>query len=550
MANEMRTKFILVCIFIFLALIVLKLFKIQIIDHKTYKEEIEKRIPKEGNLGSRRGEIVSSDGFPLAANLISFDLIAVPAQIKNETETALKLAPYLGFKEEILKQEIIEETEETKKFKDLVLRIGDKTDFYELLAKNLSLEEMIAIKNLNLAGINFETKYQRYYPEKDLFAQVIGFFGWRGRERKGQYGLEEFFDKELSQGDSLFLTLNRSLQFYTAQKLKEALEKYEAEAGTVLISDSLTGEILSLVNLPSFNPDQYSEVTDFSLFKNKAISDDFEPGSIFKIITMAAALEEKKITPETTYVDEGEVKIGSYLIKNAGNRVYNEQTMTGVLENSINTGAIFVARKIGIKTFTDYVKKIGFGEPTGIELQAEAAGDISNLNKKKEIYLATASFGQGLTITPLQMLQAVGVVSSRGELFKPYLVKEIKKQNNKIIEKQAEVKAEILTQEAAIDLTKMMVAVTESGYGKRAQVPGFYIAGKTGTAQVPEKGVYTKKTIHSFVGFLPAYRPRFNLVVKLDNPKKGEYAESTAAPLFAELAKFLVETYNLEPEKE
>ncbi|PIW67889.1 hypothetical protein COW09_01175 [bacterium (Candidatus Moisslbacteria) CG12_big_fil_rev_8_21_14_0_65_36_11] len=545
----MRFKFILVCFFIFIVFVILRLFQIQIINHKFYKAEIEKRIPKDETYSSKRGEIVSSDGFPLAINLMSFDLIAIPAYIENGTETALKLAPFLGFKEEILNKEMIEETEETKNFKDLISRLSDKSDFYEPLARELTLDQMQQIKALNLKGIEFETKYRRYYPEKELFAQIIGFLGWRNNQKSGQYGLEEFFDKELEKGDSLVLTINRPLQFFVYERLKEALEKYEAESGTVIVLDASTGEILSLVNLPSFDPNQYSKITDFSLFKNSAISDGFEPGSIFKVITMAAGLEEKKVTPLTTYVDTGEVKIGSDVIKNAGNKIFKEQTMSGVLENSINTGAVFVADKLGHKSFRDYVKKFGFGNLSGVELSGEVKGDISNLDKKGDIYLATGSFGQGLTVTPLQMVKAVGAIANRGQSMKPFIVKEIKKSNGEIVQIEPEASARVMSQGSALDLTNMMTGVTERGFGKLARVPGFFVAGKTGTAQIPEAGKYTEKTNHSFIGFLPANRSRFAILVKLKDPKKEKYAESTAAPLFGEIGKFLVEFYNLGPER-
>jgi len=550
MTNQGRIKFLLVCIFIFTVLIILRLFQLQIIRHEFYKKEIQKRISVDETFRVKRGDIFSSDKAPLAINLISFDLIAVPAYIENGIEVASKLSPYLGFsKEEKSEKQVIEETEETKNFKDLVLRLSNKNDFYELLGRDLTLDQVRQVKDLNLKGINFETKYRRYYPEKEIFGQIIGFFGWSNQQQKGQYGLEENFDKSLNEGDSLTLTINSSLQFFVNEKLKEALDKYEAENGTIIILDCKTGEILSMVSLPSFDPNQYSKITDFSLFRNPAISDEFEPGSIFKLITMAAGLAEEKITPETTYIDAGEVNIGNHIIKNAGNKIYKEQTMIGVLEKSINTGAIFVANKLGINSFRDYVQKFGFGSLTGVELPAERKGDISNLNKKEEIYLATGSFGQGLTVTPLQMVTAISAIANNGKLMKPFIVKEIKKTNGDIIKIDPQMKREVVKGETVTDLTEMMIAVTETGHIKSAQIPGFFVAGKTGTAQIPEKGEYGKKTNHSFGGFLPAQAPIFTVLVKLQNPKKGEYAESTAAPLFREIGKFLVESYNLEPEK-
>jgi len=550
MTNQRRIKFLLVCVFIFTGFIVLRLFQIQVVRHEFYKKEIQKRISVDETFLVKRGDIFSRDNAPIVINLMSFDLIAVPAYIENGIEVALKLAPYLGFSEEEKSgKQVIEETEETKNFKDLVIRLSNKNDFYELLARDLTLDQMRQIESFNLKGINFETKYRRYYPEKETFGQITGFFGWSDQQQKGQYGLEENFDKNLNEGDSLTLTIDNLLQFFVNEKLKEALEKYEAESGEIIILDPRTGEILSMVSLPSFDPNQYSKITDFSLFKNPVISNEFEPGSIFKVITMAAGLAEKKITPETTYIDTGEVKIGPDVIKNAGNKIYKEQSMTNVLEKSINTGAVFVANKLGINSFRDYVQKFGFGSLTGIELSAEGEGNISNLNKKEGIYLATCSFGQGLSVTPLQMVVAVSAIANKGKLMKPFIVKEIEKINGDITKTDPQTEREVIKEEVAADLIKMMVAVTETGDIKSAQISGFFVAGKTGTAQIPEKGEYTEKTNHSFVGFFPAQNPIFTILVKLQNPKKGKYAESTAAPLFREIGKFLVESYNLEPER-
>ena len=294
--------------------------------------------------------------------------------------------------------------------------------------------------------------------------------------------------------------------------------------------------------LMKYEPNNYYEVKDFHIFENPAITEPYEPGSIFKVITMASALDTNKVKPDSTYFDKGYVAIGPEpeIIKNANERKYGWQTVTNVLEKSLNTGAVWVARKTGKELFRYYLKEFGFGSLTGIELPGEAKGNLDNLDKPGEIYLATASFGQGITATPLQIANSFLAIANKGKLYRPYIIKE----------KGPYFVRQVIREKTAKNLTQMLVSVVENGYGRRAGVTGYKIAGKTGTAQVPdiEKGGYSERVIHSFAGFGPAENPQFVGFVKLINPKKGKFSDSTAAPTFSKLAEFVLRYYHIAPE--
>ncbi|MCD6470981.1 penicillin-binding protein 2 [bacterium] len=565
--NINRLNFLVVIIVFFAVLFFIRLFYLQIIRHNFYKNQGEERLIRKRILYPKRGLIKDRNFVPLAINLKSYVLYAVPADIKNPQETAKKLMPYLGIKDD-----------EDEKFIELVKKLSQKNSFYKVLQRNISLEKAQEINELNLEGIGLEQQSRRFYPEGNLFGQIIGFLGMKDDYYIGQYGLEEYFNSSLEgktgfylaqkapgniiipdsekilkkaiDGDSLVLTIDRAVQYNICNFLKEGIKKYKAESGTVIVLQPKTGEILALCNFPNFNPNNYSSVKDYRLFKNSAVSDAFEPGSVFKIFTMAAGLDVGGITPETTYEDKGEVRIRNHIIKNSDFKAHGIQTMTNVLEKSLNTGAVYVAFKIGQSVFRSYIQNFGFGSLTGIEQTGEARGDIKNLEKNNKIYLATASFGQGISVTPIQLAVATAAIANQGKLMKPFIVKEIIKSDGETVERNPQFVRQVISPSTASMLTAMMVSVIENGYGKAASVPGYYLAGKTGTAQIPKKGGgYSEKTIHSFVGFGPVPDPSFVVVIKLDNPQKGRFSASTAAPLFKKIAEYLLRYYKIPPNK-
>jgi len=441
-------------------------------------------------------------------------------------------------------------------------------------------------RELKLDGIAYTMRTYRFYPEGNIGSHVLGFVGFSSDEQRGKYGLEGFFDQELfgsfgsiradraaggdliiindrqytkpQNGSDLILTINRSIQFTACRKLNETALRHGADGGSIIIMEPRSGAIIAMCSWPDYDPNNYKEVEDIKVYNNSAIFDQYEPGSIFKTITMAAALDQEKITPETTYNDEGSVMISGWPkpIKNSDYDTHGghgEVTMNTVLEESLNTGAIYAMRQIGPEIFSQYVRNFGFGEKTGIELETETAGNIKNLlgDKIQEIYAATASFGQGITVTPLQMITAYAAIANGGILIKPYLVKEIiHPDGTKDITRPRQIRR-VISERAAILLSGMLVNVVEGGHAKRAGVAGYYVAGKTGTAQVASSVTrgYSGKTIHTFIGFAPVDEPKFVMLVKLDDPKDVRFAASSAAPLFGELAEFMLNYWQVPKER-
>ncbi len=408
--------------------------------------------------------------------------------------------------------------------------------------------------------------YSRFYPEDSLASSVVGFLGFQGGNRMGQYGLEEYYEPWLSgqvgfkdflskvglgsnskQGSSLVLTLDKNIQFFVEAKLEELVKKWGASGGNVIVQDPQSGAILAMANYPDFDPNHYSGYS-LELFINSNIQSFFEPGSSFKTITMAAALDTGSVTPETSYFDSGEVKVGASTVRNYDLKSNGYQTMTNVLEKSINTGAIFAMRQTGQEEFLNYIDRFAFGKKSDIDLAGEVKGDIRNLYTKREINFVTASFGQGIAVTPLQLINAYSAVANGGRLMRPYVVEKIIKPSGESVLIKPEAVAEPISFETAKTLTSMLISVIENGSIKKAAVPGYKIAGKTGTAQEPNpEGGYSDLLIHNLIGFGPAENPRFTVLVKLDHPAGVETAAVSLADTFGDIARFLINYYNIPP---
>ena len=447
---------------------------------------------------------------------------------------------------------------------------------YQVVLKNATGTAAI----LKIPGLDFNIEKLRYYPENEIGSHLLGFVSYANGDGVGKYGLEEFFNDELFgqygslksekgaqgsliiandreyikpvPGSDLVLTIDRNVEFTACAKLKEAVKKHGATGGSVVVMNPKTGAIIAMCSVPDFNPNDYQAVKDISVLNNPALLYQYEPGSVFKTVTMSIALDQGKVNPSTTYTDPGELMIKGWSkpIRNSDYSTHGPHgvvDMNTVLEYSLNTGAIFAMRQVGPKVFADYVKAYGFGEKTGIELGAESSGNIGNLltDKVKEIDAATASFGQGIAATPLQMLMPYQAIANHGILMKPYIVKEIIRGDKKeeILPKQI---SRVISDKTAATISAMLVNVVELGHAKRAYMSGYYIGGKTGTAQVAESGGYSKdKYIHTFVGIAPIDNPAFVMLTKIDDPKDVQYAEGSALPLWAEIADFMMKYYQV-----
>ena len=557
-----RIYFLFFLFFLLSAVIIGRLFSIQVKQHSFYKELADSQHFDEKTLLAERGKIFFSDeNTILAENKGTKEVYIAPREIIDIRETS-----------EILSKAFKIDAEEIFK------KISDKDDPWIPL-KEISAAEGETIKNIN--GVHFKSTFERSYSQGEIASHIAGFCN---KENQGQYGIEQYYQKELRgkdgyrkgiidakgkfvlssfnkiqdpiDGDNFVLTLDFNIQFFIEEKLKEIIEKYKASGGTIIISNPGTGEILAMASQENFDPNEYGKEKDISIFKDPAISIPFEPGSIFKPITMAGALEEGIVSPSTTYIDKGEVKIGSYSIpiRNSDLKAHGKKTMTEVLELSLNTGIVFVQQQLGSEKFTEYVEKFGFDKSSGINLSGEISGNINNilnpLSNEKLLEYANASFGQGVAATPIQIVTAFSAIANQGEMMKPYIVKKIILSDKTEEDIEPEIISKVISPETASRLTAMMVSVVENGYGKKAGVDGYLIAGKTGTAQISEGGRYLPdRTIHSFVGFAPAFNPEFFIFLKIDEPKGIRFSSDSLAPVFKEIAQYLFTYLGILPEE-
>ncbi|MCF7795829.1 penicillin-binding protein 2 [Patescibacteria group bacterium] len=431
---------------------------------------------------------------------------------------------------------------------------------------------------------NFEKKQSRYYPDDNLFSSITGFTRVEDEILIGQYGLEGTYNEKLKgrngkikgkkdikgrminnsdeiilekeDGVDLILTLDKAIQYNICKILEEEAEKYKPEEASVTVMNPYTGEILGMCNYPNYNPNKYNEVENVRTYVNPVIMDQYEPGSIFKVITVASGINEGIIDAYSTYIDPGCMELDDwpYPICNSDYKTIGprgKQTMIDILDKSLNTGSWYISDTIGKNKAEDYIKNFGFGEKTGIELGGEVSGNIDNLEIKNDIYYATASFGQGIAITQIQFLSAFSAIVSDGYLRKPYIIKATYDKNkDELILKEPEKVRKVIEESSAITVRGMLVSVVEKGHAKLAQVPGYYVGGKTGTAQIAEDGVYTAdRTMQSFVGFGPIDNPNFAILITLKNPET-KYSSESAAPIFSKVSSFLFDYYEVPLQKD
>ena len=533
--KQWRINFVLIVILLFGGYILSNLFFIQVLNSDFYRalSKGQALYNLEETVVESRGEIFFKGGEPLAVN-VEWPLVAIsPIEIEDKENTSFKLATILEIDQDYLLEKVN----------------GD--DIYLILKRKISQNEVEKLKELDIKGVYLQKELGRYYPQEDLASQLVGFLNAEGI---GQYGLEEYYDDILrgqrkEAGKDIYLTIDYAVQFTAEQLLKIAKEDLKIEGGEIVIMNPITGEIVAMATYPNFNPNNYSEVSDISIFQNSATQNLFEPGSIFKPITMAGALDMGVITPNTTYEDPGIMQIGKWPIYNYERRIYpGLTTMTQVLEKSINTGAVFVEQKLGNSNFLEYVEDFGFFEPTGIDLE-ETYSENKELRKGYEVSFATAAFGQGIEVTPLQLVKAFSVIANGGDLIEPHIISRIGKKETKL----KVLENGIISEKASSQLTAMLVSVVEKGYGKPARIPGYYIGGKTGTAQMSwsslgiNKSGYSDKTWQSFLGFAPAFDPQFVILVKMNNPQT-KTAEFSAVPNFKKMVKYLIDYYQIAPD--
>lgn len=535
----------------------LRLVQKVVFEHNTYAALAKGQQFQARELSGKRGQILVKDGhgkatYPLATNQTVYALNVVPSQVSDKRKVADALAPVA----EIGPDSIFEQINNTKLY-------------IPPIKHGLSYDEARKIEEAKIDGVYVAPEEKRFYPEDNLGAQVLGFVN---AEAKGQYGIEGYFDDMLASGkglegsaknavgqslalsssytppedgDDIVLTLDRNVQYQVEQVLDSYVKKFSATGGSIIVMEPATGAIVAMGSRPTFDANRYASY-DAETYLNQAVSGTYEPGSTFKPLAMAAALDAGVITPSTTINGTASVQVRDRQIFNAEKRPYGRETMTQVLENSDNVGMVYVSRQLGGQRFYDYLQRYGFGIATGIELAGEASPAFPPLEELDEINFATMAFGQGISVTPIQLITAINAFANQGKLVQPHIVEQIQRKNGKVETTPAKEVRQVVSPQAASQVAGMMVRVVEAGGGKPAQVAGYRVAGKTGTAQIAERGVYDPNNhIGNFVGFAPAENPRFVMLVKIDRPKGVQYAEESAAPAFGELARFLLTYYNV-----
>lgn len=426
---------------------------------------------------------------------------------------------------------------------EIYAKISDPKRQYEELAKNVPESVVTEINSWNMKGIYISNDKKRFYPFGTLASQVIGFVS---KEGEGKYGLEAYYDDELSGknditgiGEDISLTIDPTVQTQSEKILADLVSKFKAKQGQVIVMEPKTGKILAMASTPTYDPNDYGKANNMADYLNRTVQTTYEPGSVFKIVTVSAGIDSHSFTPETTYYDSGTAVINGRTIKNWDNKSHGTLTMAQVIEQSINTGTIFMEQRMGEQTFLSYIKKFGIDKKLDIAgLPGEVSGNISSLEKNTApVNFATASYGHGVSVTPLRMLTAVNAVANDGVMMKPFIIAGTKEESL----------GQPITKETAETVKKIMISAVDKAVV--AHIKNYSVAGKTGTALVPKNGRYTEDVINTYIGFAPASDPRFSILLRMDEPEGAPLAGQTIVPAFRNLAEFLLVYYNVVPDR-
>lgn len=546
-------------VFIFLfAGAFLRLFYWQVIKGSELSQDARGQYTSSTITQAPRGNILANDG---SFWVLRTDVWTVYADSKKIKETprliSEKIAPL--FVETDSKADLLAESQRIES-------LLSKNSSYIVIKNRVNSDIKKSLEGLKIAGINFDVNESRFYPEASSAAQILGFVGKNDiGESVGYFGLEGYYNLSLSgksgltkrqkdaqgstiivdqsknitaiSGVDLVTSIDKRIQILIESKLKEGIEKYGASGGNITVMNPNTGEILAMASSPTFDPGSYWEYGD-SVFRNPVISDTFEPGSIMKVVVMASGLDAEVVKPDTPCDICGQpLKLDKYLIKTWNNEYHNDISMTDVIVHSDNVGMSFVGQKLGADRLYDYLDKFGFGKPTGVDLQGEVASPMRQKGTWSIVDTATASFGQGIAVTRMQMIKAVSAIANGGYLVTPRIVSKIQSEDWTDSLSGGQPKR-IISQDAARNITEMMVKAVDNGEAKWTRTPGYQIAGKTGTAQIAVEGHYDPvNTNHSFIGFAPASKPEFIMLVTLKTPQSSPWASETAAPLWFSVAK-------------
>ena len=550
---------------VFAGVVVARLVQVQILEHDRYAEEARSELYASDTVFARRGAILDRNGFLLAMSTDTWDLY-VASRVWNDDDTARRAS-----------EAIAEATGHDATYLRTLVRESGLVDV--LVARDVPYDTGKALLDANVPGLVGLPNTVRVHPAGDLASSVIGIIG---ADNTGLTGIEAWYDDELLgtpgrviferdttgspipygetfttepvPGPDIVLTIDRRMQVAAERALEKAIEKHEAVSGAIVIMDPQTGEILALATQPrlAFSALDLSDPDQVKLLRNSVVSDMYEPGSVMKVITAAAAIDADLVTPETTYEDTGVAYVYGIPIFNWNNGVYGEQTMEGVLQQSINTGAVFMMEKLGVALFQDYLDAFGFGTPTGIDLSGEATGLVRRPadHDWSPVDAAAQSFGQAISVTPIQVVTALAAAINGGRLLEPRLVKATIARDGTRHHLPITTVGQPISAETSATIRKLLGSVIDPGWYHPGK-PRFYTAGgKSGTANVPIDASYDDTQIVSFAGFAPLNDPRVLILVKLDENADLESGTEAAGPIFADLVDEVLGYLGVPPDVE
>lgn len=545
--------------FLFGAALGTRLFILQVIDHEKLVALSKKQYEATKKIVYGRGTIFDRNQNELAMNVEVESVYITPSKVKDKQHTAKVLASHLKVDH-----------------KEIYKNLTSKKHF-AWVKRKCNLEEVEKLRRLDLPGVGFMAEQKRFYPKRELAANVTGFVGI---DNEGFAGVEHYHNsilkgttvhriiekdakgrnirsisaagKPKTKSRDVVLTIDEVIQFIAEHHLKKQVEKYQADSGMALVMEPYTGEVYAMANIPQFNPNKYQAYIREKR-KNRIISNSYEPGSIFKPITAAAALDSGAVekTSDLFFCENGKFRIGKKVIREAANHKFGWMSLRDIIAKSSNIGSIKIAQQLGEQNFYNYIRKFGFGKKTGIDLPGESSGQLKKPSRWSKLSLASISFGQEIGVTPLQMAMAMSAIANGGNLMWPHITKTILK--NGEVEKTFKPKIirRVLSEKTSRQMIEILKNTVKNGTGGPAAVPGFATAGKTGTAQIYDhaSGSYSKnKYLSSFVGFVPADAPKIVVLVMIENPRKSHWGGKVAGPVFREISREVLRYLN-EPAK-
>jgi cell division protein FtsI (penicillin-binding protein 3) len=546
--------------------IVTRLFFLQVSQADEYQAEAERQYAITLLSSPSRGNIFFEDKenvlVPAAVTHKGFILEGNPQQISNVTKTYDQLSRILSLD------------------KDIFLSRASTDATYTIFAKNITHYEASRIIELELEGIWLVEEERRMYPEGLTASHILGFVGYTENERTGRYGIEQQYEDILSgsvkkhedervtsgfftsisntffskpqHGYDIVLTIDPHIQSIVYTIATDLVEKWNAVSAGILIIEPKTGAIIAMESVPGFDPNTYGTVENYELFLNPLTQNIFEMGSIVKPLTMAAGLDSRSITEETKYYDAGVIQFGDVEIANYDGKGRGWQHMYDILDQSLNTGSVFIMQQLGERAFKDYMNRYGLGSVTGVDLPQEVAGNLNNLEIGGEVEYATASFGQGISVTPLGLASALSAMANGGELMKPYIVDYALDGDTVIWQTEPVVRRRVLQAETSERISRMLSDVVDNTLaGGIVSMPRYRVAAKTGTAQIPNKDTsgYSDLFLHTFFGYAPAFDPQVLILLYLEEPRGVRYASQTLAVPFKNILEFIINYYEIPPDR-